>query len=82
MAAAIMVNADAMFLSYFQKLFCHSLTRRQALHYDEDENNEEDAETAKEEWILFDNLRTLGWIRKQGLLQQPLGEALHHTILN
>lgn len=34
-----------------------------------------------EEATFFRNLRLLGWIRSSGMLQQPLTEALHQTIL-
>jgi anaphase-promoting complex subunit 2 len=76
MTAAVMGHADANLLRAFQKLFGHSLLGRQE-RYD----TEVDDENQEDELTLFANLRTLGWIRKEGMLQQPLGEALHHTIL-
>jgi anaphase-promoting complex subunit 2 len=95
MTASIMANADSTFFSSFQTLFRRSLLPRQA-QFDaavgttEDENmttttainNNSNNSTDEEERVLFDNLRTLGWIRREGMLQQPLGEALHQTILN
>ena len=66
MTAAIMARADARFLKAFQKLFQHSLLER-------------DTHSVEEEF--FGDLRTLGWVRPQGLLQQPLTAALRATIL-
>lgn len=87
MTAAIMAHADSNFIFSFQKLFRHFLLLRQR-RYEEDEDDDEEEDPVdennprEEELQLFDNLRTLGWIRKEGMLQKPLGEALHHTLLN
>lgn len=42
---------------------------------------DEPSSVEQEESAFFRNLRTLGWIRTEGMLQEPLGEALHQTIL-
>jgi anaphase-promoting complex subunit 2 len=89
--AAIMVHSNSGMLVSFQKLFRRTLLSRQ-LQYEalQDDNNKNGPEEAdeheqeqqrEEELQLFHNLRTLGWIRRDGLLQQPLGEALHQNIL-
>jgi anaphase-promoting complex subunit 2 len=75
MTAAVMAHADASFLRSFQTLFRRSLLARQRKY------EEQEAEWSQEELVLFQNLRTLGWIRTEGMLQQPLGESLHQTIL-
>ena len=74
MTAAVMARSDVSLLRGFQRLFQQSLVARQ----------EGGAEKSKDETQLrfFANLRLLGWIRPQGLLQQPLSAALHDTILN
>ena len=83
MTAAIMARADNHFLDSFQKLFRHSLLSRQEEEHDEENDNRNVTRShGEEEWQLFQNLQTLGWIRADGMLQQPLGQALHHTILN
>ena len=84
MTAAIMAHADDNFLPSFQKLFRNCLTARQQRYNKEGEEEEqpENDENQLEQLTLFANLRTLGWIRKEGMLQQPLGEALHHALLN
>jgi hypothetical protein len=80
MTAAIMAHADSSFLLSLQILFRKSLQLRQE-KYQEEEEQDIDVAYKEEELVLFENLRTLGWIRKQGMLQQPLGEALRQTIL-
>eukprot|EP00980_Cylindrotheca_fusiformis_P003610 scaffold812_cov124-Cylindrotheca_fusiformis.AAC.2 len=77
MTAAVMAHADATFLRSFQTLFRRSLLARQK----NNEEEEEEGEPSQEELALFHNLRTLGWTRTEGMLQQPLREALHQTIL-
>ncbi len=67
MTAAIMARADARLLKAFQKLLQHSLMARQTNISDDE--------------CFFRNLRLLGWIHPQGLLQQPLNAALHETII-
>ncbi|KAL3933625.1 MAG: hypothetical protein SGBAC_010313 [Bacillariaceae sp.] len=88
MTAAVMACADASFLKSFQILFRRSLYKRQQKYQqqqqqqeeEEEENEEQQTEDDQEELTVFQDLRTLGWIRKGGMLQQPLGEALHQTI--
>ena len=79
MTAAVMANANSGTLLSFQKVFRHSLMSRSR---DQDMEDDDEHETDREEELsFFRNLRTLGWIRNNGLLQQPLGEALHGHIL-
>mmetsp|Transcript_24059 Transcript_24059/g.66682 ORF Transcript_24059/g.66682 Transcript_24059/m.66682 type:complete len:771 (+) Transcript_24059:105-2417(+) len=86
MKAAIMVHSDPSFDRAFYKWFRRSLQNRQQMIIQEEEG-EEETETCspvkleEEESSFFQNLRTLGWIRADGMLQRPLGEALHQTIL-
>lgn len=78
MTAAIMASANSGTLQSFQKLFRQSLLSRSREYEMEDGEKEE---SDQEELAFFRNLRTLGWIQYTGLLQQPLGEALHGHIL-
>lgn len=71
-----MAHADSYFLRSFKSLFRRSLLARQRM-YEEEENGE----VSPEELAMFQNLRTLGWLRTESMLQQPLGESLHQTIL-
>ena len=75
MTAAIMTNADSSFLKGFQRFFSYSLSCRNV-----DDNDEHNIQNYAEELTFFKDLRTLGWIRKEGMLQQPLQAALHSTI--
>jgi hypothetical protein len=61
----------------FQKLFQHFLLERHS-HFEEMGQ----VEASDDELGVYSNLRGLGWIRTDGMLQQPLGQAVHHTILN
>lgn len=79
MTAAVMAQADPSFLVSFQRLFRHSLQARQR-QYEEDEFENDNEISKQQELALFQDLRTLGWIRKEGMLQQSLGRALHETI--
>jgi anaphase-promoting complex subunit 2 len=75
--AAIMARADGSLLRSFQRLFQESLAARRLDSSDGGE--EEDPNTR--ELQCFQNLRVLGWIRPQGLLEDALGAALFETIL-
>lgn len=56
---------------------------------EEEERMEEDNKDGDDDEIfdngqdlaIFENIRTLGWVGKQGILMQPLGAALHKAIL-
>jgi anaphase-promoting complex subunit 2 len=54
--------------------------------YDDDDEEEEEQDDQQDnqeaETAFFESVRILGWIRSDGMLQQPLGEALHQTILS
>jgi len=78
--AAIMVHADQSSIRSFYKWFRRSLRIRQQQVLEQEDGNEagwQEEDQAK----LFKCLRTLGWIRTDGILQQALAEALHQTIL-
>lgn len=87
--AAIMVRADATFERAFYKWFRRSLrTREQKIMNEEENSDDEENPQAdghsgldEDEVVLFQSLRKLGWIGSDGILQQPLAEALHKTIL-
>ena len=80
--------------SAFQRFFQESLrSRTTRTVYDdqdesmtqEDDRRDPDDRSTKEqlrELQCFQNLRQLGWIRPQGLLEEALGAALHNTILH
>ncbi len=90
-----MARADPTFLQSFRKWFRFSLRRRQKKLLDGEEEEDEEPGASgnnngeapsishddEEEATFFRNLRLLGWIRAEGMLQQPLREALHQTIL-
>jgi anaphase-promoting complex subunit 2 len=85
--AAVMARAkDAHLLQAFQRLFRQSLEARQNGDCDngtDDDESSKHAKQSEEEQTFFANLRLLGWIQHpHGLLQQPLSQALHDTILN
>jgi anaphase-promoting complex subunit 2 len=77
MTATVMAHADSSFLRSFQKLFQHFLLERQSQFEEMGQ-----VEASDDELGVYSNLRELGWIRTDGMLQQPLGQAVHHTILN
>jgi len=79
MTAAIMVLADPTFLRAFYKWFRRSLYNRQQQIIEEEETGFEEQEN--DETLLFESVRKLGWMSSDSMLQQPLGEALHQTIL-
>ena len=87
--AAITVHADATFVRAFYKWFRRSLRIRQLKimaeceHGDEEENPQIDGHSGLEEDedLFFQSVRKLGWIGADGILQRPLAEALHKTIL-
>jgi len=79
MTAAIMVLADPTFLRAFYKWFCRSLYNRQQQIIEEEETGFKEQEN--DEILLFESVRKLGWMSSESMLQQPLGEALHQTIL-
>lgn len=83
--AAIMVHADATFLRIFYKWFRHSLRAREEKMMEEEEHGDTDenhpSSLEEHEDLLFRSVRSLGWVCTDGLLQQPLAEALHQTIL-
>jgi anaphase-promoting complex subunit 2 len=88
LTAAIMVHADPTFSQAFYKWFRRSLrTRQQKMEEEFDENEEGNRETEvpsgleEDEASLFQSVRRLGWICTDGILQRPLAEALHQTIL-
>ena len=89
MTAAIMVHADPTFVGAFYKWFRRSLRIRQQKVMEEEEDgdeeeNPEDIGTSRleeDEALLFQSVRRLGWIRTNGILQRPLAEALHQTML-
>ena len=75
MTAAILAQAPHSFESSFQSLFTASLESRQAQWKNDEMVEDDDAEN------FFSSLRTLGWIRRDGCLTEPLGQALHQAIL-
>lgn len=79
MTAAIMVLADPTFLRAFYKWFRRSLYNRQQQIIEEEETGFKEQEN--DETLLFESVRKLGWMSNESMLQQPLGEALHQTIL-
>ncbi len=83
--AAIMVHADATFVQAFYKWFRRSLRSRQQKVMVEEEEDEEENDghygLEEDEDLLFRSVRRLGWIGTDGILQKPLAEALHKTIL-
>jgi len=79
MTAAIMVLADPTFLRAFYKWFRRSLYNRQQQIIEEEETGFKEQEN--DEALLFESVRKLGWMSSESMLQQPLGEALHQTIL-
>ena len=92
MTAAIMASSENSFLiPSFEALFRASLAaRQQAKDVEEDMDDDDEQHENNNNNYLFENgkdramfahLRTLGWIRRNGLLMQPLGAALHRTIL-
>lgn len=76
MTAAILTRAPPSFRSSFQLLFRALLGARQATLEHQEMDIDDDDETN-----LFHSLQTLGWIRRDACLAEPLGQALHHTIL-
>ncbi|MGK3743138.1 MAG: anaphase-promoting complex subunit 2 [Bacillariaceae sp.] len=83
MTSAIMVHADPTFIRAFYKWFRRSLYTRQqqTIEQEGETGGLEDNQEKEDEALLFDSVRKLGWIRSDSILQQPLGEALHQTIL-
>jgi anaphase-promoting complex subunit 2 len=89
MTAAIMVHADPTFVGAFYKWFRRSLRIRQQnmMEQEEDGDEEENPQVVRpssleeDEALLFQSVRKLGWIRTNGILQRPLAEALHQTML-
>ncbi len=82
--AAIMVHADATFMQAFYKWFRRSLRiRQQKITVEEESEDEvESSGLEEDEDLLFRCVRRLGWIDTDGILQQPLAEALHKTMLS
>ena len=89
MTAAIMVHADPTFVGAFYKWFRRSLRIRQQKVMEQEEDGDEEANPEdigtsrleEDEALLFQSVRRLGWIRTNGILQRPLAEALHQTML-
>jgi anaphase-promoting complex subunit 2 len=77
MTAAILARAPPSFSSSFQPLFRASLGARQTKWEHQEREHDDD----EDEINLFYSLQTLGWIRRDANLTEPLGQALHHTIL-
>ncbi|KAL3924108.1 MAG: hypothetical protein SGILL_001251 [Bacillariaceae sp.] len=85
--AAVMACADPLFLRGFYMWFRHSLkSRHNRIMAEESEQNsdcddsQKQQELMEKETSLFQSLQTLGWIRPQGMLHPPVGEALHISI--
>jgi anaphase-promoting complex subunit 2 len=76
--ASIMVEADPRFLEGFYMWFRQSLNAR---YEPEMLGVIEGEEWVADEPTLFQSVQKLGWVRSNGLLQKPLCEALHNTIL-
>ena len=74
MTAAVMAQADPSFLVSFQRLFRHSLQARQR-QFEEDEFEDDNEISKQQELALFQDLRTLGWIRKRGNAATVIGES-------
>ena len=86
MTAAIMVNSDPTFIQAFFKWFRRSLRTRQQKMIVEDKNENEELQNLcpsmlENETLLFQSVRILGWIHRDGILERPLAEALNQTIL-
>lgn len=82
-----MASAKPSFIPSFQALFRASLESRQrsTKANDDDRMQEEKVhgydDDIFDDLVLFEDLRKLGWIRKNGILMQPLGAALHRGTL-
>lgn len=86
--AAVMVHADPTFFRAFNKWFLRSLHNIQHKIREQEEDVDEEniqmlgpSKLENDEALLFQSIRTLGWLRTDGILQPPLAEALHQTIL-
>ena len=96
MTAAVMASPqkNSFLIPSFEALFRASLTARQQIieaeesMEDDDDDNESNDENNNahlfedgKDLAMFEHLRALGWIRRNGLMMQPLGAALHKIIL-
>jgi hypothetical protein len=75
MTSAILASATSTFLPSFQTLLTESLKSRQSQEDEMDEGSLMETEDG-----FFQSLQTLGWVKRDGILTRPLGEALHSTV--